>query len=290
MTRHDVVWSLIRILVILVVVAMALPAGAANNFTGAESSGLIARWHFEDTANDSSTKAQHLTLTGGCSYNATYYYDGSKSVYIDLGGGTDYAYRATGDLASDFPGKASSPVTVTMSVWFDALPSSGNLQVLAAVYNPAAGGRSWGTELWNDSGTYRFTMRKGYNSGDNWERPGTSAQGLAVSAVVNTQYRVAFRTDQSGNCKIWCKTGSTTTYTDTFQTATGDLVTTTEPFRIGAWADSGSGADAYFDEVTLWKVALSDADVQAILDGNYPPSAAKPGGIMQSGVFGGTLK
>lgn len=183
-------------------------------------------------------------------------------------------YRTDANLSANFPGKSGEGCVKTFSacfwIYYDAsgMPSAGDLDYLLGKYEAVSGDRSWRIQLYNStikkiewSIAYADTGEIVYHGSDLSEQTWYLICGTYDNA--DKTYAIRIRNDSGG-----------TVGTDATGTMTLDgskMVCGDNEFYInhGSVDSPNYRANAYFDEVSIWKKVLSSAEITAISQGTY---------------------
>lgn len=175
---------------------------------------------------------------------------------IDLEAGSSH-YLTAADSATLSP---TDDATCEAWVWFESLPSDGNVFIIFDKYSDGTNQHSYRVTLLNDSGTYRI---QGISSAD-----GSSDNNVNVAWTPSTStwYHLAVVFDVGVGTLFYVggsQQGTTQTMAASIHNGTGAL-------NIGGSA-GGSNFDGLIDEVRIWSEARSQAEIAANKDDHIDP-------------------
>jgi hypothetical protein len=250
-----------------------IPFFAANNWTGVDN--LIATYTFENNGNDTSNNLQHLTHTS-VQYDSINEMEGSYSYEGD--GTLRYFTRTNASLSSDFPGKASSDMTVLFWYRPDQVESE---KYIAGVWSYTGRNSSW---LLGHRNRFYFAIGNGARGG--WYSAVTSA-----TLEVDKLYHVAATLDNSTrivSIEVWNETDQEYVLSDEGHEVDHDygnnaLVATSSNFVVGGkWTlDATQSVDGTLDELIIFNRVLSRYDIKRIREGTFSSADVVP----QWGLF-----
>lgn len=203
-------------------------------------------WRFDGNANDASTYGYNGTLLGGAGFSS-----GRVGQALNLDGIDDYVSVPHQDAFTQ------APFTVVGWVQFDQLSSTrGASQYLFRMRHNDVPWHAWRIEL---EATTNKLMAQVINAG---QQAFTLSSSSAVTT--GTWYHVALSVDANDQATFYVNgqpQGSVNT---------GSLFFANSDLRIGTNNPTGNNLDGRMDEVRLYRSALSQSQIQAIMQAESP--------------------
>jgi len=238
----------------------AAPSG--NDFSG--DANCVSVWNLENNGNDSKG-GNHLTMTGGVTYDNADYKQGSYSAVFEKAS-SQYGIRDDGDLDAGTPGKSGESETAfSVTGWIKPV-TLGNWSGILDKFNELLDQRSW-LVMYNGSSNV-ISLYIGYNNGVD-----KTALHHGTSMSINTWYHMGCVYNAADNSmKIRMHTEAALMGVNATGTAGGNMSPDASPIYMGRHVTSAgttSDLDAKLDEVVLFKDVLTDGEIDQIWAGTY---------------------
>jgi len=250
-----------------------------NDFSGDAT--CLAVWRFESGALTVDSKGSNtLTAVNGPTENTSDYREGACASEHERDNRQYYQINDA-NLPSDFPFKSGGTTTKgTYCGWFKFESTGGDQGLIGKLRCSGSCG------VFQYNGTFYLDWNNGW-------------QSTGISASTGIWYHVACRMDldnKTSNVRIYrASDGQTFNYE---KTGWGSLTPGAYPFRIGAFYNDTNAFDGITDEVVVFKRLLTNAEIDAIRSGTFPPpnsvrvtaagfqTVFSSGGILKVGAAG----
>lgn len=238
----------------------------ANDFSGDPN--CVAVYRFESSALTTDSKGTNtLTNANTVAENTTDFDEGACSADFEASS-NQKLYRSDANLSSDFPFKSGSSnqiQTITARFRLESIAEGMWAHIASKASTDSPTSISWQLGVIHSSGTYKVRFHIYYTN--SWV---SDALEIVFSPVVDKWYRVAVAFNNN-NGAVFMKLVNADG--DLSETASATLPhamwLTNADFTIGAVANNQYFWDGEIDEVVIFKIVLTEEEIDNIFAGTY---------------------